>query len=218
MTLAESKQSQRLQNLYIARLVTQERPCFVCSKFTGVVLTSADNSNTDWFYVCRAHLGDFNFCSKLGGSPKPAQNAQLKKEQLANRPPESDSVVDLVSSIGSAWKSWRGSGKNSEDEKDKKDGEKKNGNNDDEKKVEEKDETEDKKPTSSSSPTSSNNSTPSPSVPASPQQPVRFVIQRDYFYLRQREYQKKIQKKEASEKLKTLQFPEVPKTLPNMQK
>lgn len=217
MASAESKQSQRLQNLYIARLVTQERPCFVCSKFTGVVLTSADNSNTDWFYVCRAHLGDFNFCSKLGGSPKPAQNAQLKKEQLANRPPESDSVVDLVSSLGSAWKSWRGSGKNSEDEKDKKEEKKKN-DVDDEKKVEEKDETEDKKSASSSPPTPSNSSTPPPSVPASPQQPVRFVIQRDYFYLRQREYQKKIQKKEASEKLKTLQFPEVPKTLPNMQK
>ncbi|CAO0792855.1 unnamed protein product [Mucor circinelloides] len=216
--MASAAESKRLQNLYIARLVTQERPCFVCSKFTGVVLTSADNSNTDWFYVCRAHLGDFNFCSKLGGSPKPVQSAQVKKEQLANRPPESDSVVDLVSSIGSAWKSWRGNGKKSDQEDDKKDkDEKQDGDKDKDK---DKDESEEKK--ASSSPTPSDTSLPpSPaptSVPASPQQPVRFVIQRDYFYLRQREYMKKIQKKEASEKLKTLQFPEVPKTLPTMQK
>ncbi|KAL9539457.1 hypothetical protein MBANPS3_010248 [Mucor bainieri] len=201
--------SKRLQNLYVARLVTQERPCFVCSKFTGVVLTSADNSNTDWFYVCRAHLGDFNFCSKLGGSPKPAQNAQVKKEQLANRPPES-----------SAWKSWRGSGKKSDDEDDKK----KKSDKKDDQKDKEKDEAEaeeDKKTPSSPTPSTDASLPPSPastSVPASPQQPVRFVIQRDYFYLRQREYMKKIQKKEASEKLKTLQFPEVPKTLPTKQK
>ncbi|KAK4520984.1 Protein N-terminal and lysine N-methyltransferase efm7 [Mucor velutinosus] len=217
MASAAATDPKRLQNLYVARLVTQERPCFVCSKFTGVVLTSADNSNTDWFYVCRAHLGDFNFCSKLGGSPKPAQNAQIKKEQLVNRPPESDSVVDLVSSIGSAWKSWRGSGKKSDEEDDKKKDDKKGDDKDNEK-----DESQVEKKASSSPALSSDTSLPpSPapaSVPASPQQPVRFVIQRDYFYLRQREYMKKIQKKEASEKLKTLQFPEVPKTLPTMQK
>ncbi|KAF1806314.1 VPS4-associated protein 1 [Mucor lusitanicus] len=215
---AADTDSKRLQNLYVARLVTQERPCFVCSKFTGVVLTSADNSNTDWFYVCRAHLGDFNFCSKLGGSPKPAQNAQVKKEQLANRPPESDSVVDLVSSIGSAWKSWRGSGKKSDEEDDKK---KEDDKKDDDNKEKDEAKEEEKKASSSPTPSSDTSLPPSPaptSVPASPQQPVRFVIQRDYFYLRQREYMKKIQKKQASEKLKTLQFPEVPKTLPTMQK
>ncbi|GAN09978.1 conserved hypothetical protein [Mucor ambiguus] len=214
MASTAATDSKRLQNLYVARLVTQERPCFVCSKFTGVVLTSADNSNTDWFYVCRAHLGDFNFCSKLGGSPKPAQHAQVKKEQLANRPPESDSVVDLVSSIGSAWKSWRGSGKKSDEEDDNK-------KKDDGKDKEKDEAAEERKASSPSTPSSDTSLPPSPaptSVPASPQQPVRFVIQRDYFYLRQREYMKKIQKKEASEKLKTLQFPEVPKTLPAMQK
>lgn len=189
----------RLQNLYIARLTTQERPCFVCSKFTSVVLTSADNSNADWFYICRAHLADFNFCSKLGGNNKPIKSptAEQNKDKLANRPVESDSVTELVSSIGSAWKSWRGGDK--KEDKDEKKDEK------DEKKEEKKEEEEAK--TDAPSP---------PSTPSSPQQPVRFIIQRDYFYLRQREYLKKAQKKEATEKLKTLQFPEVPKNTPTL--
>ncbi|KAI8641267.1 VPS4-associated protein 1 [Parasitella parasitica] len=218
---AESKQSQRLQNLYVARLVTQERPCFVCSKFTSAVLTSADNSNADWFYICRSHLGDFNFCSKLGGSPKPVQS-KAKKEQLASRPPESDSVVDLVSSIGSAWKSWRGSNSGHKTQDDE--GKKREHDQDEESKQDEPE--ENKQPSSptlnGSTSTSTNNTPSSPSsssmLPTSSQQPVRFVIQRDYFYLRQREHRKKIEQKEASEKLKTLNFPEVPKTLPTIPK
>lgn len=194
-----TESQQRLKNLYVARPTTQERPCFVCSKFTSVVLTSADNSNADWFYVCRTHLGDFNFCSKLGGKPvKSPTAADMKKaEALANRPHESDSVSDLVSSIGSAWKSWR-STKKPEDEKDKSE-------KDD--KQEEKDEKE----------ATGNTPPPVTSTPNSPQQPVRFVIQRDYFYLRQREYVKKMQKKEAAAKLSTLSFPEVPNNIPTMQ-
>lgn len=183
--------NQRLQNLYIARLTTQERPCFVCSKFTGVVLTLADNSNADWFYTCKSHLGDFNFCSKVGGTR--AKSPELKKEVLVNRPVESDSVVDLVSSIGTAWKSWRG-----KDEKKAEDADTKEESTE---KVEEKEvekEAEKKQDT----------------PPSSPQQPVRFILQKDYFYLRQREYMKKLQNKQASEKLKTLQFPEVPKNKP----
>ena len=195
---------QRLQNLYIARLTAQERPCFVCSKFTSVVLTSADNSNADWFYTCRAHLGDANFCSKLGGNNTKAQPtkaaAGAKKEPISNRPPESDSVGELLSGIGSAWKSWR-KGSKEDEEKEKKEGDK-----DDKKEEKKKEEDEESK----------KQDTPPPSTPSSPQPPVRFVIQRDYFYLRQREYMKKTQKKEATEKLKTLSFPEVPKNMPTL--
>ncbi|KAI7903745.1 VPS4-associated protein 1 [Cokeromyces recurvatus] len=212
--MLESTQ-QRLQNLYIARLVTQERPCFVCNKFTGVVLTSADNSNADWFYICKSHLGDSNFCSKLGGSPKTTRNSQqreIKKKELANRPPESDSVIELVSSIGSALKSWT-TKKTKEEGNDKK--EKEGKKEDEETKSDKADNDEEKSLNSSNSTIHSS----SPKISNNlPQQPVRFVIQRDYFYLRQREYQKKIQKKEAAEKLKTLQFPEVPKAMPTLQK
>ncbi|KAG2231520.1 VPS4-associated protein 1 [Thamnidium elegans] len=191
---------QRLQNLYIARLTTQERPCFICNKFTGVVLTSADNTNADWFYICRSHLGDFNFCTKVGG-PKTKSSIESKKQVVNDRPIESDSVVELVSSIGSAWKSWRAPKKSEEDGKDDK---KKEEKKEEEKKEEEKKEEEKKEPTSE------------PTSPTTQQQPIRFIIQKDYFYLRQREYQKKIQKKEATAKLKTLQFPEVPQTLPTL--
>ncbi|GAA5810470.1 hypothetical protein MFLAVUS_003891 [Mucor flavus] len=188
---------QRLQNLYIARLTTQERPCFICNKFTGVVLTSADNSNADWFYICRSHLGDFNFCTKVGG-PKVKSPIEAKKQVVKDRPVESDSVVELVSSIGSAWKSWRAPKKSEED-----------GKNDKKEEEEKKEEKEEKKEEPTSAPTS---------APTSPttQQPIRFIIQKDYFYLRQREYQKKKQTKEATAKLKTLQFPEVPQTLPTL--
>ncbi|KAG2213945.1 hypothetical protein INT47_001214 [Mucor saturninus] len=191
--------NQRLQNLYIARLTSQERPCFVCSKFTNVVLTLADNSNADWFYTCKSHLGDFNFCSKVGGTK--TKSPELKKEVLVNRPVESDSVSDLVSSIGTAWKSWRG-----KDEKKPEDADKK------EEKEEKKEEKAEKEQADLKK-----QDTPSPpaiSSPVSPQLPVRFILQKDYFYLRQREYMKKLQSKQASEKLKTLQFPEVPKNKP----
>ncbi|CAO3630602.1 unnamed protein product [Cunninghamella echinulata] len=175
----------KIKNLYIARLTAQERPCFVCSKFTSVVLTSADNSNDNWFYTCRSHLGDFHFCSRITdpSSPKPTKQ-KTTSEKLKDKQPESDSVVDLVSSIGSAFKSWH-----NKDEKEGKDVDKIN---------------EQK----SSSPSS-----PSPSSPSSPV-PPRFILQRDYFYLRQREYIKKLQKKQANETLKTLDFPSVPKVMP----
>ncbi|CAO3632977.1 unnamed protein product [Cunninghamella blakesleeana] len=194
---------------YIARLTTQERPCFVCSKFTSVVLTSADNSNDNWFYTCRAHLGDFNFCSRVNNpssSPKPTQKQKSTTEEtLKDRKPESDSVVDLVSSIGLAFKSWRSNNKDDkkkeeeeegkEKEKDKKEDKEKEGKEEEEKKGKEnKDEIKNQSPTLE---------------PQKQQQP-RFILQRDYFYLRQREYVKKLQKKHAEQTLKTLDFPSVP--------
>ncbi|KAL0077666.1 VPS4-associated protein 1 [Phycomyces blakesleeanus] len=189
----------RFQNLYVARLTTQERPCFVCSKFTSVVLTSADNSNDDWLYVCRSHLGDTNFCDKLGGKPAQPVSPRLKKTNLEDRKPESDSVGDLVASIGSVWKSWRGS----KEEKDDK-GDKEKENKDEEKKKEEE---VPATPTTLTTPTT-------PTTPTSSTAPIRFVLQKDYFYLRQREYIKKNEKKQAKERLAGLSFPEVPKQRP----
>ena len=207
--------SERIQNLYVARLTTNERPCYICNKFTAVVLTLADNSNLDWFYICRSHLGDTNFCSRVGGPAegnKSVPSSPKTKKQLEDRPPESDSVSDLVASIGSAWNSWRKKPSENEDDK-KKDGDdkkKKSDEDDDQKdtkkdtKSDDDDKQESQKETSDSAPAS----------PKSPQQPVRFVLNRDYFYMRQREYSRKIQKKEANNKLKSLHFPEVPKTQP----
>lgn len=201
-------QSPKFQNLYVARLVTQERPCFVCSKFTSVVLTSADNSNLDWFYVCRTHLGDRNFCTKLGGPPQsPPKSPTSRKPKVEDRPPESDSVADLVSSIGSALTSWRKKKPEEDEKKDSK--EEKNDKKSDENSEKDTDKKDDK--------SDEKKDTPPPSVPSSPTtptQPIRFQLQRDYLYLRQREYARKVQKKEAGEKLKTIQFPEVPKEPP----
>ncbi|KAI8980875.1 VPS4-associated protein 1 [Pilobolus umbonatus] len=193
--------SSSIQNLYIARLTTQDRPCFVCSKFTNVVLTSADNSNNDWFYVCKRHLSDHNFCSKLGGRPT-RSDTEKKKDKYAHKQPESDSVVELVSTIGNAWKSWRTkkTDDTKKDEEEKKDSKEEKKDTKEEKKEEKKEEEEEKVEGRHSA----------------VDQPVRFVIQRDYFYLRQREFTKKKQKKEATERMKTLQFPEVPTKLPTL--
>ncbi|KAI8388472.1 VPS4-associated protein 1 [Radiomyces spectabilis] len=206
-------QSGTLKNLYIARLTTQDRPCFVCSKFTAVVLTSADNSNTDWFYTCRTHLADSNFCTKVGSSPRLSTKgtAQGKKEPYKDREPESDSVMDLVSSIGSAWKSWRTKKPDDDKDKDKKEKEAKDDSGKETDKSESKREkSQDPPETGASSPTSESGAL----TPSKPTEPPKFVLHRDYFYLRQREHMKKQQKREASDKLKNLQFPEVPKTPP----
>lgn len=199
-------QTSRFQNLYVARLTTQDRPCFVCNKFTAVVLTSADNSNADWFYICRSHLADTNFCSRIGGTPplpKSPKSTPKGKQEQQQPPPESDSFADLFTSIGSAWSSWR----RKTDNKKKEDG-KEQGKNE-------------PKPKEDEEPTQEQQDEKGPRTPSPPpapnqqqQQPVRFILHRDYFYLRQREHIRKAQKKEANEKLKALQFSEVPKHRP----
>ncbi|KAI8065717.1 VPS4-associated protein 1 [Gongronella butleri] len=198
-------------NQYIARLTADERPCFVCSKFTTVVLTSANGSNADWFYVCRAHLGDTHFCTKLGGNTPPVAAKPKPKSPTydSDKQPESDSVLDLMSSIGSAFTAWRA--KDKDKEKDEK---KKNDKDDDEKDKKKKKEDEDKSNDGSAppSPAASATTTSSPSSPAA-SKPI-FILQRDYFYMRQRKAYKSLQQKRATESLNKLEFPDVPTHAP----
>ncbi|KAI7865535.1 VPS4-associated protein 1 [Spinellus fusiger] len=193
------------QNLYSARLTTQERPCFVCSKFINVVLISADNSNDDWFYVCRSHLGDTHFCTKLGGKPVQPQSPLTKKHTLEDRKPEGDTVSDLVESISTAWKSWRDTKKESPQDTAEKNTAEKNTKDTAEKDTKDTAETREPSPTASPK---EKTSTPEKDVP------IRFVLQKDYFYLRQREYTKKKQKQKAEEAFKALSFPKVPTVRP----
>lgn len=193
-------------NLHIAKLAAQERPCFVCNKFTQVVLTTADNSNADWFYICRSHLGDTHFCTKTGGSSSPTPKSPTKKKFKDDQSPvESDSVSDLVASIGSAWNAWRKKDKKEDQEKDN---DKKDEKDDDKKDDKDDDKKQDEKDTST--PTTPTFATP----PSPPPQPIRFILQRDYYYLRQREMTRRAEKKRAGEALKSLQFPQVPKERP----
>lgn len=202
-----------MQNVYRARLATQERPCFVCSKFTPVVLTSADESNTDWFYVCRSHLGDHNFCTRIGGEPKPASRPTSPRKKLDDREPESDSVKDLISTIGSAWSSWRNSNGKSED-KDNKEKDKDKDKEEEQKKKEVKDNGDERSEEAKKQAENDDGGRTSSPASTPPTKPVQFILQRDYYYLRQREYTKKMQKKEAGQRLETLQFPQVPKERP----
>lgn len=189
-----------MKNQYILRATTSERPCFVCSKFSSVVLTSADNSNEDWFYVCKTHLNDANFCSRNGGvSPRPASPASPKPPVVKNADakPESNSVSDLLSGIGSGiWNTWKGNTK-SEDEQAK-----------------EKDKQKDDSKKTTSAQQDSPTPPPAASTPPLKPSPVTYMLHRDFYYLREREAQKRRAKKESAARLQNMQFPEVPKTMP----
>ncbi|CAO3673752.1 unnamed protein product [Umbelopsis vinacea] len=99
---------QQMKNQYILRATATDRPCFVCSKFSSAVLTSADNSNQDWFYV----------------SSPAAPKTPIDKGSKAT--PESNSVSDLIAGIGTGiWNSWKGSPKPDEEQGKEKDKQKK---------------------------------------------------------------------------------------------
>jgi hypothetical protein len=175
-----------MKNHYVLKATAADRPCFVCSKFTTAVLTSSDNSNDDWFYVCKSHLTDTHFCTIMGGgtSPKPLSPAvsPKPKAKATDAKAESNSVSDLLTGIGTGiWNSWKGSPK-SEDKDDSK------GKDD---KSKERDEVAQNPPATPS---------PPPNQPRS--SPATYILQ------------KRRQKKEAAAKLHTMKFPEVPKTLP----
>lgn len=111
----------------------------------------------------------------------------------------------MVASIGSAWNAWRKKDKKEDQEKDN---DKKDDKDDDKKDQKGDDKKQDEKDTST--PTTPTFATP----PSPPPQPIRFILQRDYYYLRQREMARRAEKKRAGEALKSLQFPQVPKERP----
>ncbi|GAB5590378.1 hypothetical protein Unana1_05278 [Umbelopsis nana] len=192
-----------MKNQYILKATAADRPCFVCSKFSSAVLTSADNSNEDWFYVCKSHLTDANFCSVNGGqasrTASPATTAPkqpIVKDSDAK--PESNSVSDLLTGIGSGiWNSWKGNTK-SDQEPNK-----------------EKDKSKDENKKATESPVSSPSSPPSTtSTPPPKPKPATYILHRDFYYLREREVQKRRMKKDTAARFQNILFPEVPKTVP----
>lgn len=194
---------QQMKNQYILRATATDRPCFVCSKFSSAVLTSADNSNQDWFYVCKSHLTDANFCSVHGGqSPRPASPAAPKTpiDKGSKATPESNSVSDLIAGIGTGiWNSWKGSPKPDEEQGKEKDKQKK-----------------DDKKANNNSPAASPTPPPTISTPPPKSSPTTYILHRDFYYLREREVQKRrMKKEEATAKVQQMQFPEVPKTIPS---
>lgn len=48
-----------LSNNYSLRTAKDQRPCFICGKFSSSVLDAPD----DFFFVCLSHTKDFGFCS-----------------------------------------------------------------------------------------------------------------------------------------------------------
>lgn len=197
----------RLQNSYSLRTSQQDRPCFICNRFSNAVLTT-DGLSPDWFYICRPHLDDRGFCSVIGGVPPPPslsldapRKNDKKKSYSPDVKPESNSVTDLVTGIGSGiWNTLTGAKKEEEKKDNKKDD-----------KDDKKDDEEGKK---SKPPPLSPTIAPTRTVSSPPAQPRKYILHRDIFYLREKEFITKQEKKRASEILQKYSFPAVPKTIP----
>jgi len=69
-----------LSNNYSLRAAKDQRPCFICGKFSSSVLDAPD----DFFFVCSSHLKDSGFCSvsEISTATKTefSEIEQLKKE------------------------------------------------------------------------------------------------------------------------------------------
>jgi hypothetical protein len=72
---------------YDKRLASKDSICFICCKFTNVVL----RNDQDWFYCCEGHISDSSFCKPIYSTiepSKPLENEQKEKEKLIEKPKE----------------------------------------------------------------------------------------------------------------------------------
>ncbi|AOA62426.1 GQ67_00697T0 [Komagataella phaffii] len=76
-------------NLYKLRRVAadQAKACFICYKPSDVVLvTVVSKEKPDFFYLCKSHLEDTHFCSKLYfesvGTDLQSREAQLNQLKI----------------------------------------------------------------------------------------------------------------------------------------
>jgi AAA-ATPase Vps4-associated protein 1 len=205
-----------LQNSYTVRIATQERPCFVCNKFTTTVLTSEDGAS-DWFYVCMPHLADTSFCRVVGlpaqAPPSPKSSKNKNDKAKTDNPAENNSVTSFVSSVSSVASGlWNTIASKKDEEEpnalEEKKGDKKQDNDNDN------DANTDKAKKPNTLPGSfSALPAGAPSPVITPTKP-KYILHRDIFYLREATFKKKQQKKQAAERLMNLEFPAVPKTAP----
>ncbi|GAO48466.1 DUF1742-domain-containing protein [Saitoella complicata NRRL Y-17804] len=68
-------------NLYHKRTAANDKPCFICKKFTTTVLITPDQS--DFFYACNSHLSDTGFATPVvdkEAEAKKAREAEIEKE------------------------------------------------------------------------------------------------------------------------------------------
>ncbi|KAI9145611.1 hypothetical protein BKA69DRAFT_1048623 [Paraphysoderma sedebokerense] len=77
------------QNLYTLRTSTKENSCWICSKFTPLILTSS--SDKDWFYICRVHLSDKNFCKHVNPTVVSESPVRSQTSKTSNDAPPSSS-------------------------------------------------------------------------------------------------------------------------------
>jgi hypothetical protein len=75
--------------LYDKRIANKDSICFICSKFTNVVL----RNDQDWFYCCDGHISDSSFCKPIYPTIEPPssnhlENEQNEKEKLIEKPKE----------------------------------------------------------------------------------------------------------------------------------
>ena len=89
-----------LSNSYSLKAVSSkdQRPCFICGKFSSSVLDAPD----DFFFVCLSHTKDTGFCTSLSDSVREDGNEIVKskkeitesKTQQINKSDSKDSQKD----------------------------------------------------------------------------------------------------------------------------
>lgn len=65
-----------LCNNYSLKIAKEQRPCFICGKFSNSVLDSSD----DFFFICLSHTKDSGFCTVSEVVEDSKESEQLTEE------------------------------------------------------------------------------------------------------------------------------------------
>ncbi|KAJ2850103.1 hypothetical protein IWW36_002158 [Coemansia brasiliensis] len=170
-------------NCYIQRTAAKEGLCFICNKFTSSLLMTEHDTPRDWFYVCISHLDSQNFCSKQIEASNDSANS--KHSQTGSL-----AAVAVADDDAGDKTSVTASADVSSDDNNSKKGSKADG----------------AAPESESADKSALAATPTVQKP-------RYILNSNYFYLRQRPFIQRREQQRTEQLVK--QLPSVPRHLPN---
>lgn len=177
-----------MENDYTLRLVAENasKACYICYRPSAHVLI--DKSNTDFFYICKSHLSDKGFATRVDPPVDTAAiAAELKKKELEAEKER----------VKKEWEeAQKKKGDKNEDDKDK----------EDEEKVKEMILKDKKLPEPESE-----------AVPAVPES-KKYTLHPTIYTQRVRQKKELAAAKKRAEQIKTMQFPGVPKGLPGDKK
>lgn len=173
-----------MENDYTLRLVAEAaaKACYICYRPSAHVLI--DKSNSDFFYICKSHLTDKGFATRVD---PPVDTAKLEEEARKKK---------LAAEVDKVTKEWK--------EKQDSKGDKEKDDKDDAEKVKEmilKDKNLPKEPSDTEE------ETPEP-------ESRKYTLHPAIYSQRVRKKQEIANAKKKAEQLRSMQFPGVPKGLP----